>query len=390
MIGSFFLLHVPDIYFGEESFRFLGKVISEQAKNVLIITGKHFLRHGHWNNLQNELNTLNIHYYHHTVSGEPSPDVVDQIVEEYRGRVDMVAGIGGGSVIDTGKAVSAMLKKQESVKVYLEGIGTGKKHDGDKVPYVAVPTTAGTGSEATKNAVLSEVGEKGFKKSLRHNFFVPNVAIVDPVLMLDCPPSVTTACAMDALSQLIESYLSVKATHVTDFIAWEGIKAIKQGLVPVTDNPADLEARKYMAYAALTSGVTLANAGLGVIHGLAGPIGGFFNIPHGVVCGTLLAESCKSMINKIRNNNPEGDVALNKFINLGQLLSGKIGKSSDFYLSAVGDIFEQWTSKLQIPLLGHYGVKHKNIDKIITHCNQKNTPVQLDENELRNILQARI
>ncbi len=390
MITSFVLLHVPDIYFGEGSFGSLAKVIKEHAKSILLITGKHFAVTEQWNNLQDEIKVLNVKCFHHIVSGEPSPGIIDQIVEEYRGRVDMVAGIGGGSVVDAGKAVSAMLKKEESVKVYLEGIGTGKKHDGDKVPYIAVPTTAGTGSEVTKNAVLSEVGEKGFKKSLRHDFFVPNVAIIDPVLMLSCPPSVTAACAMDALSQLIESYISVKATHVTDFIAWEGVKAIKQGIVPVADNPRDIEARKHMAYAALSSGVTLANAGLGVIHGLAGPIGGFFHIPHGVVCGTLLAEACKSMIYKIQQNEGDEPVVLNKFINLGQLLSGKIGKNSNYYLSAFVDVIEQWTMKLKIPLLGQYGVKHKDIDKIIMHCSQKNNPVQLDKNDLTKILQARI
>jgi alcohol dehydrogenase len=194
---------------------------------------------------------------------------------------------------------------------------------------------------------------------------------------------------MDALSQLIESYISVKASEVTDFIAWEGIKTIKQGLFKVMEDPGDIYARSLMAYGALSSGVTLANAGLGLVHGLAGPIGGFYYIPHGIVCGTLLAACCKKIIDKLIDTDPTSG-AIKKFVYLGQLLSEEIGKDDNYYLSSCVAILEEWTKKLHIPRLGNFDITANDIDKIISNAGHKNTPVKLSKEELKNILLSRI
>lgn len=193
------------------------------------------------------------------MSGEPTPDFVDRVAERYRGEsIAWVVGIGGGSAMDAGKAISAMLSQQGSVADFLEGMET-RRHDGRKTPYLAVPTSSGTGSEATKNAVLSRIGADGFKCSLRHDNFVPDVALVDPCLMLSCPPEVTAACGLDALTQLIEAYVSSKASPLSDALALDGIAHFAAGFQRAVDaGSSDVDARAHVAYAAFLSGVTLA------------------------------------------------------------------------------------------------------------------------------------
>ena len=237
----------------------------QAAGSVLVVTGaKSFRSSGRRQSLLNRLRTNSISFFECSLSGEPTVDRIDDLVDAFRGKgVGMVVAIGGGSVIDGGKAVSAMLPVQGSVMDFLEGVGTGT-HSGEKVPFVAVPTTAGTGSEATKNAVIRGNGHPLFKKSLRHDNFVPDAAVIDPELMLSCPSDITAACGMDAFTQLLESYVSTKAAPMTDSLAFSGLRYLKEALVPVsTTEGADIHCRAAMAYGALISGITLANAGLG-------------------------------------------------------------------------------------------------------------------------------
>ncbi len=235
----------------------------------------------------------------------------------------MVIAIGGGSVMDAGKAISAMVLQNDSVMAYLEGVGEGKQHNGLKVPMIAVATTSGTGSEATKNAVLSQVGENGFKKSLRHDNFVPNVAILDPELMVTCPQSVTVASGLDALTQLLGAYVSTKATPLTDALALSGIEHFKEGFMGVCSGLSkDTQMRGHMAYASLMSGIVLANAGLGIVHGFASSVGGYFDIPHGVVCGTLLGEAVKLNIQLMNQDKDRYNEALKKYAKVGSILTG--------------------------------------------------------------------
>ncbi|MEA2012395.1 MAG: iron-containing alcohol dehydrogenase [Verrucomicrobiota bacterium] len=267
MLTKFNFYRTPKIEFGCGNIRKLPENIASFGKKTLIITGgKSFRSTPAFFCLIDELQNLKIKHYLHSASGEPSPGLVNSITDKYRNkRIKVVVGIGGGSVMDTAKAVSAMLLKNDNVENYLEGVGN-KYHDGRKIPFIAVPTTSGTGSEATKNAVLSQVGESGYKKSLRHDNFIPNLALIDPELMISCPHSVSINCALDAFSQLIESFVSKEASPFTDSLVISAVKKIKKSFFAVIKNLENVEARSDMAYVALISGITLANAGLGTVH----------------------------------------------------------------------------------------------------------------------------
>ncbi len=301
-IISFNIGRLPQTYFAKGAIVTLPKHARQFGRHILLVTGSQSLeKSGKLNDIVTMLSDEGIHIERVAVSGEPSPELVDDVVKRFTGKdIDVVVSIGGGSVIDAGKAISAMIPVGNGVTDYLEVIGT-KQHSGVKVPFIAVPTAAGTGSEATKNAVLSKTGKNGFKRSLRHDNFVPTVAIIDPELMVGCPGNVTAASGLDALTQLIESYVSTQANPFTDALAASGIAKIGQSLLPLcVQNEDTVFHRANMAYGAYISGITLAHAGLGVVHGLASPLGALFAIPHGVACGTLLAVCTKATIKKLQ------------------------------------------------------------------------------------------
>jgi alcohol dehydrogenase class IV len=223
-MNSFYIAGLPTVIFGPGKIKELPESIKGYGTCLLLITGGNSLKKsGRYDEIKDSLSMFNV--YEATVKGEPSPSVIDEIVNENKkNNIEIVCGIGGGSVLDTGKAVSAMLKEDDyrTVKDYLEGIGT-KTPSGVKIPFVAIPTTSGTGSETTKNAVISEVGDEGFKKSLRHDKYIPDIAIIDPELILKCPAPVTAASGLDALSQLFESYIAIDANPFTDALAKDAI-----------------------------------------------------------------------------------------------------------------------------------------------------------------------
>jgi alcohol dehydrogenase len=359
-----------------------------------VIGGNSLERSGKWREISSAMEDKSITYTSVSVKGEPSPTIVDQIAENFRNKnIDLIIGIGGGSVTDAGKAISAMIPKEDSIKNYLEGVGT-KTHDGKKIPYIAIPTTSGTGSEATKNAVISDVGSEGFKKSLRHDNLIPNIALIDPELMISCPPSITGACGMDAFTQLLEAYVSSKASPMTDALAYSGMEHMNKNMILACFNGAsDVSVRAAMAYGSLMSGITLANAGLGIVHGLASPIGGFFDIPHGVVCGTLLAEATKININKLKELGAAGKTGLKKFADIGALLSGnKLNGQGqiDENCAILIRTLEKWTEELEIDRLGKYGITSGNIEKIVEKAGLKNNPVNLNDKDIETIILNRL
>jgi alcohol dehydrogenase len=394
VIPSFAFASLPHIVFGCGKISVLADAVVKFGKNILILTGgRSFVESDRWNLLTQALANKSIRTLHRSCTGEPSPDRIDQAVAELRDEgVEVVVAIGGGSVIDTGKAISAMLPEGESVFPYLEGVGTGKVHSGRKIPFIAVPTTGGTGSEATKNAVLGHTGPDGFKRSLRHDNFIPNLALIDPELSLTCPSEVTAACGMDALTQLFESFVSTGASPLTDAFAAEGLSCfVDNTLRRCVDTPGDTTSRSKMSLAALLSGITLANAGLGVVHGLASAIGGLFDIPHGVVCGTLLSEATRINIGKIAESKGWDCPELAKHALAAEKLHGGGSVTRiETRCNELVNLFDQWTGELNIPRLGTYGVTEADIVKIVSQTGLKNNPVTLTHEEIGEIVRRRL
>ena len=293
--------------FGAGALGRLPELVARYGTRVLLVTGaQSFQASPNWQPLLAGLKQTGLDWLHTTIHTEPSPQMVDAAVAEYAGEsIDVVLAIGGGSVLDAAKAIAGLLRVGDSVLDYLEGVGPEKPYRGPAVPFIAAPTTAGTGSEATKNAVLSVIGDGGFKKSFRDEQLVPEYAVIDPDLLITCPREQIAANGMDALTQLIESYVSLNANRLTDALAIDGIRAAREARLPLYDDPAAATAaRAGMAYAALLSGITLAQTGLGSVHGLASPLGAFFPIPHGVVCGTLVAAATRTNIIALRERDP--------------------------------------------------------------------------------------
>lgn len=390
--AGFQFYRTPRVRFGAGVFAALADEAARFGERALVVTGRNSLRAG--GGLDRLLRWLDERSLAHSLvetSGEPSPELIDETVAAFRDRsISVVLAVGGGSVVDAGKAISAMLPCGGSVRDYLEVVGD-REHSGEKLPFIAVPTTAGTGSEATKNAVLSRVGEDGFKRSLRHDHFVPELAVIDPELALSCPRETTAACGMDALCQLLEAYVSTQASPMTDGLVLGGLRCAAEDLVPACTNGAtNVAARASMAYASFISGVALANAGLGVVHGFAAPIGGFFPIPHGVVCGSLLAPAVRVTIEKLRKGDPEGAPALEKFATAGALLARRPPGDVSGDCAALVDALYGLTERLAIPRLSDYGVSASDCDRIIEHAGSKNNPVSLDREEMREILLERV
>lgn len=389
--SAFKFTRTPHIYFGAGKFNDLEKIIGKFGKTAVIVTGsRSFKSSGKLDALTKLLKNKSINYFHLSVEGEPSPGLIDEAVSKFRKKnIEAVVGIGGGSAVDAGKAVSAMLTQNGSVSDYLEGVEKGIGHNGVKVPFIAVPTTSGTGSEATKNAVLSQDSADGFKRSIRHDNFVPDIAIVDPELTVSCPPDITAACGMDAFTQLLESYVSLESSALTDALAFSGLEHIKDNLVPAcTEGAKNIKVRAGMAYASLVSGITLANAGLGIIHGLASVIGGFFNIPHGVICGTLVGAATEVSIGKLKSRNKTR--TLRKYATIGALLSGSDSKGTDNCCELLINKIDEWTHTLKLPLLCEYGMQIADLDKIADKTSNKNNPVELNRDEIKDILCRRM
>lgn len=387
-MDAFTFSRTPHIRFGAGRFAEAPDIVRSFGETVLLVTGKSFIHSDRFASLGESLGERAVTWYTFPVSGEPSPDLVDCATDTFRNRgIAAVLAIGGGSIIDAGKAISAMLPQGGSVFDYLEGVGIGKAHDGRKVPFIAVPTTAGTGSEATRNAVLSRVGPGGFKKSIRHDAFIPDYAVIDPELALSCPPEVTAACGMDAFTQLLEAYVSTKSSPMTDALALLGMERVRDAIVPAyTDGARSVGARTGMAFGALMSGIALANAGLGVVHGLASAIGGLFPIPHGVVCGVLLEPATRITIDLLHGLGADGEPALEKYARVGRLLAGSENAGRDQGCELLLAKITEWRNALKMPRLSDYNVSEEDFDAIIVNAGSGNNPVRVGREEMLRLL----
>ena len=395
MSFQYSIARLPRIEFGTGAFNRVPDLVARFGSRVLLVTGgRSFQQSERWEWLHTEFHNRGIHWEHCNVAGEPSPVLVDETAAEYRHhQLDVVLGIGGGSALDAAKAIAGLLQIKNSVVDYLEGVGPELPYQGPSVPFIAVPTTAGTGSEATKNAVLSVSGKNGFKKSFRDEMLVAQYAVVDPDLLATCPPDIIAANGMDALTQLIESYVSINANVFTDSLAVTALRAARDNLLNWYSGEGDQSsARAGMAHAALVSGITLAQVGLGSVHGLASPLGAFFPIPHGVVCGTLVAQATKQNIEAMHDREPENP-ALAKYARLGEILCQKRHGSTESAHQALVDLLFDWTDQLNLQRLSQYGVSDADLDHVVANSrgsSMKTNPIVLKDEEIRTVLAARL
>lgn len=391
-IPAFTLARLPKIIFGQGVIGGLAEQIAQYGRRVLLVTGaRSFRSTSHWPALLDDLRHRGADVEMLTIAGEPSPQEVDAAVQTYRAaNTEVVVGIGGGSVLDAAKAIAGLLPHGNSVMDHLEGVGRGLAYRGPSTPFIAVPTTAGTGSEATKNAVLSVQGASGFKKSFRHDALIASVAVVDPSLLKSCPPELIAPNGMDAFTQLLESYVSSRANPFTDALALSGLRAVRDGLFAAWQGGEGAEAergRACMAYGSLLSGITLAQVGLGSVHGLASPLGAYFPIAHGVVCGTLVATATQVNIQALTERAHHSE-ALVKYARIAALLSQESVPSQPLW-----ELLQAWTDRLGIARLGAYGVCETDIGKIVANArggSMQTNPIVLTDDEIGAIVRARL
>jgi alcohol dehydrogenase class IV len=321
--------------------------------------------------------------------GEPKVEDVDRGLAAAReAGCDVVIGVGGGSAIDAAKAVAGLLTNGGTALDYMEVIGRGQKITRPAAPWVAVPTTAGTGAEATRNAVIGSPAKR-FKASIRSEHLLPRVALVDPELGVDVPPEVTARSGMDALCQCVEAYTSSGANPMTDPLALQGVALAARSLRRAFEDGHDLDAREDMALAALLSGIALTNAGLGAVHGFAAPLGANFPAPHGAVCAALLPPVTAANIAALRAERPDHPT-LARYATVGRALASRPDLSSDAALEATVNETARLARDLRIPPLSAFGLTPADIPELVGLARKSSSmrynPVVLPDDALASAL----
>jgi alcohol dehydrogenase class IV len=373
------------VVFGAGAANDIGMIAREFGRRALVVTGRDARRA---ERVQAGLKSAGVGVVTFSVAGEPELATVEAGTKLGRAEnCSVVVGLGGGSALDAGKAIAAMLANDGELLDYVEIIGRGKALARPSAPFIAVPTTAGTGSEVTRNAVLASPEHK-LKVSLRSPLMLAKVALVDPELTCDLPPALTASTGLDALTQLIEPYVCSRANPMTDGLCVEGIRRAARSLHVVFADGKNKPAREDMALASLFGGLALANAGLGAVHGLAGPIGGSVLAPHGAVCAALLPHVMAANIRALRKRAPASD-ALGRYDTIAKLLTGNGHATADAGVAWAREL----VADLQIPPLRVHGIQRGHAASLVAKAamtsSMKANPVSLTADELtETLLQA--
>ena len=370
------------IIFGSGTIDEVAPLAAEMGKCAFVVT-EHVIERAE--PLLEQLNKYGIKCITFNVPGEPTTTIVKAGVKDARqAKSDLVIGIGGGSVLDTGKAIAAMLTNSGELDDYLEVVGLGKPLIHRPVPYIAIPTTAGTGAEVTRNAVLG-VPEHQVKVSMRSPLMLPRVAVVDPELTHSMPPSITATTGLDALTQLMEAYVSNKANPLTDGLCREGLTRAARSLRQVYENGYNATAREDMSLASLFGGLALANAKLGAVHGFAGPLGGMLCAPHGAICARLLPYVMQANVQALQKRAADSP-ALARYEEVAQLLTGRVTARAVDGVAWVQDL----CTALEVPPLAKYGLKEQDFPTAVAKSQKsssmKGNPITLTDTELMEIL----
>ena len=378
---SFEFATASRIIFGAGKLNSLAEQLKEGVKRLLLVRGR---SSDAIPRVREILTAKGIQFTEFEVHGEPTVEVVRAGTETARD-CDAVIGLGGGSVLDAGKAIAILATNPGDVLDYLEVIGKGKKFTLALLSYIAIPTTAGTGTEVTRNAVI-ESPAHGVKVSLRSPLMLPSLALVDPELTYSLPPAVTASTGLDALTQLIEPFVSVKASPLTDALCREGMRHAARALRQVYQNGGDQEAREGMSLASLFGGLALANAALGAVHGFAGPLGGMLHAPHGAICARLLPFVMEANLGALLTRQP-GHPALGRYAEIAQILTDNPAASAFDGVQWVSELVRD----LNIPALSIYGMSREHfpeaVEKTIKSSSFKGNPIPLTDVESMGILE---
>ncbi len=371
------------LLFGAGKLNGLGDQLKGCAKRLLLVTGR---SSDAIPRVREILSAQGIPFDEFALHGEPTVGTASEGAQLALERgCDLVIGLGGGSVLDAGKAIAALATNPGDIFDYLEVVGKGQPLLNAPLTYIAIPTTAGTGTEVTRNAVL-ESPAHGVKVSLRSPLMLPSIALVDPELTYSLPPAITASTGLDALTQLIEPFVSVKANPMTDAICREGIRHAARSLRRAYENGADQEAREGMSLASLFGGLALANSALGAVHGFAGPLGGMFHAPHGAICAKLLPLVMDVNLKAMISREPDHP-ALARYAEVSQILTGDKNATASDGVKWVSDLVRD----LNIPMLSVYGLTRDRfseaVEKTMKASSTKGNPIVLSEDELREILE---
>ena len=374
------------IIFGRGAAGQMAPLVRELGRRALVVVGRDLSRQAA---VLDGLRLAGVEIETFAVPSEPTVDQVRAGTQLARqARVEVVVGLGGGSALDAAKAIAILATHDGDVLDYLEVIGAGKTFIAPGLPMVAVPTTAGTGTEVTRNAVLASQ-EHGVKVSVRSHFLLPRLAIVDPTLSSDMPPALTARTGCDTLTQLIEPFVSVRAGPLTDALCREGLQLASRSLRRAFQEGSDQESRDGMALASTLSGLALANAGLGVVHGLAGPIGGMIPAPHGAICAALLPGAMEVNLQALRARDPHSP-AIPRYNEIGRLLTGRSEADAADGAGWTADL----CGDLENPRLSTYGLTRSLLPVIIERAllarSTRTNPVTLTAEELTEIVRRAI
>ena len=371
------------IIFGQGAIKELASSAKLFGKRALIVVGRFGQRVA---GLNAQLREAGIALSEFHVSVEPTVAVIEAGLEQARAEgCDLVISIGGGSVIDSGKAIAGLMTNPGRIYDYLEVVGLGKPLTNPSAPFIAIPTTAGTGSEVTRNAVLTVVDQR-VKVSLRSSLILPRLAIVDPELTYGLPSEITAAAGLDALTQLIEPFLSNASNPLTDAICREGMRCVSRSLQIAFQHGNDPRAREDMALASLFGGIALANAKLGAVHGFAGPIGGMFPVPHGAICARLLPVVLETNLKALRDRADQGS-GLERFTEMSRLLTDDRDSRAEDGIRWLHDL----CATLKVSPLATYGMTESDFTEIISQAKKassmKGNPIELMDRELFRIME---
>ena len=370
------------IIFGPGTLKDIGVPAAEMGHHGFVITGRDPERA---TPLVEQLKKQGLLFSLFSIPEEPTTDLALAAVEKARrDGCDFVVGIGGGSVLDTGKVVAALLTNSGELMKYLEVIGGSQPLNRRSAPYIAIPTTSGTGTEVTRNAVLASPLHR-IKVSMRSPFMLPRLALVDPELTHSMPPSITATTGLDAFTQLLEAFVSRQANPLTDCICRQGLERVARALRKAYRNGKDALAREDMCLASLFGGLALANAKLGAVHGFAGALGGMYNAPHGALCAALLPHVMEANISALHSRASDAP-ALERYDEVARIVTGGPGALAEQGIIWVQELCLQ----LHIPTLAAYGLEKADFPAVVTKSqnasSMKGNPIKLTKQELLEIL----